>query len=708
MANTDIYDVDEKAPKPKDNVEPLYRIYKGSKLAVGRGVGKSWEQKKEAALKAHESTMLIWDEVLRYYNNDQSKGQQEPRGQIFTRGDGSENIVFSNLNVMLPAVYSKNPDITVNTIDKDDEPFCQSIQTLLNALIKRKDRLNAKQKVKRSTALGLLTNFGVLKFDYVQKDDSRELAVEQYTQLTEELKTVEDSEKAEEIYGKMQALELSMEVFESSGPKMYSINGHKNLIVDPYAEQPDGLDGDYMIERIKLKTAMLNARFTECEYGKDGEQVGEHKYVYKPTHKAVFSEGDGGNKDDGVGYVFKHISGAEADDVSKEEREAYINLYYTDCALVWDKITRRVLLFAWDDWKWPIWVWDDPLKLSRFFPYFIIGFGTAINGTVNVGEVAYYLDQQDEINEINKQVRRIRRAIFNFFFYNSDATNRDEIEKFISALKGDTVPNVEVVGIKAGDQPLNNFIGTLEPPSVKHEAFFNKQPAFDTINRITNTSDALRGVQFKTNTTEDAVQTYQESMRLSVGAKVDVIEDVLEDFAIALAETCIQFMTQEEVAGIIGEKKAADYRQMSVAEFHNTISTEVVAGSMEKPNSIFKKKEAIQAAQAVGQFAKAAPGGVLKIMLKVLQQAFTEVVIKKEDWDTIDKEIEASLMKGNSQAGAGGGAASGGEDLKAMAQKFPPEVKQKIMAMGKAGVPPQQIAALIKEQAAQMNGATNG
>ena len=43
---------------------------------------------------------------------------------------------------------------------------------------------------------------------------------------------------------------------------------------------------------------------------------------------------------------------------------------------------------------------------------------------------------------------------------------------------------------------------------------------------------------------------------------------------------------------------------MDVQTFTQKYSVNVVAGSMEKPNSVFKKKEAIEVAQVVGQFAR--------------------------------------------------------------------------------------------------------
>lgn len=57
-------------------------------------------------------------------------------------------------------------------------------------------------------------------------------------------------------------------------------------------------------------------------------------------------------------------------------------------------------------------------------------------GTVGVGEAAYILDQQDEVNDINRQMARIRRSVFDYFYFNSDVITADEAEKFIQGIRG--------------------------------------------------------------------------------------------------------------------------------------------------------------------------------------------------------------------------------------------------------------------------------
>lgn len=713
MSDTNVIDLEvadrpsDGAPKPKGPEPSLYRVYEGSRIAVSNAVGPMFKKKLDAAILAYEHVNTIWELCFKYYNHDQTRTVQTPRG-LFRRGDATENIVFSNLNVMLPAVYSKDPDITCTTSDEKDQPFCNAIQALINALFRRKDGLNAKYKVKKAAGMALLTNFGIFKLLFTQKSDSREFALTEMERITMELATA-NKDRVEELYGELDALEQNMEVLVPSGFSLSNVLPH-NLIIDPYAEQPDGLDATWQMERVFILTASLTARFTKPS-GDDPED--DRVLIYKPTHKAQFAKGGDGRRDDGLGMVMQAIDGGGDSPTShtEDERSAYLNMYYTECFYVWDKATKRLMLFHRDDWKWPIWVWDDPMKTTRFFPYYIISFVMSTGGTVSAGETAYILDHQDEINDINRQKNKIRRSIFDYFFYDSDTTNTDEVEKLITSLRGEGAGAKHVVGIRAGGKKLSDMVMAVPPPSAEHfDKYFDIKPVLDSINRITNTNDALRGVQFKTNTNVAAVKSYEESLRLSVGSKVDVVEDTVADLAVSIAEICVQNYDQTIVAGYVGDALAVGWEQMDLDTFRATYSLTLVSGSMEKPNSVFKKKEAIEVSQAVGQFAQAAPGAAMRIMLRVLSQAFTEIVIKPEDWAAIDQEIQANLTKGVSQPGAGGQGAppNGGgqpgqdvEQLRQQAMNLPPEVKAQVVKMHQQGASNEQISQFVMQQVQQ-------
>lgn len=682
MANA--YDIEEEVPGLKEEEvvekqEPLYRVYKGSRIAVGKGTGKMWKQRLDAALVAYGDVYKAWEEAYRYYNNSQTKTVVGPRG-VFNRGDSTENIVYSNTNVVIPAVYSKNPDIEVTTDDAEDEPLCDTLKKVLNVLFRRRDKLAAKSKIKKMVGFASLTNMGVLKLDFVMKDDSREMALTEIAELSKELEEASDIKETEEVMGKIQALEQQMSLRDPMGPKLFNVLPH-NLIIDPYAELDDGTDASWMIERVWLQTEALKARFTQKD--EDGREV----LAFKPTHEVMLTRTDG-SRDEGLSMVLKSIGEDRnvPESASSDERAAFIDKYYTECYYAWDIVTRRLLLFLSSDWTWPVWVWDDPLKLTRFYPYFVNSFSFSTGGTTSVGEVNYYLDQQDEINDINRKVRQIRRAIFDYWFFNSSKVQEDQVVQFVDTIYGKSKAGKKFIGVDAGEGKISDMIQAFIPNMAGAEAFFNKGPSLEAINRVSTANEGLRGVQFKTNTTEDAVQTYQDALRLSVGAKVDTLEDTVGALAEGLAELCVQHYTNEDIALLVGASAAETWRTMSVPEFRSIINVNIVAGSLEKPNSIFKKKEAVEVAQAVGQFAKAAPGTALMIILDMLQNAFTEINIKPEHWQALQQEIQANLQRGNSQPG---------EDA---AKQLPDVVKQQVVQMKQQGASDEEIRQFVVSQ----------
>jgi len=722
----DVFDVDsyldDKKPKDTKKSLPLYQVYPGSKVPVSKAYGSLWRTKIEAAQRANELVIDAWEQCFAYYNNHQVKTSDSSKG-VFSRGDVTENVVYSNINVMLPAVYGQDPDIAVNTTDKEDEDFAECAHVLLNALLKGKNLLNCKPKVRKAVGVALMTNFGVLKLDYVLKSDSQESVLENLAQVTEEIAKAKNTKALEAAYGKLAAIESIVSIFEKGGPKLRNIMA-RNLVVDPIAEMPDGTDATWMAERCYIQTSYLKHKFTRPEGDSNS-----WNYIFKPTHKAVFAEGSGNQKDDAYGLVLQTLSG-DPTNQENDEVGTYRDLYYTECWLVWDKATRRTSLFAADDWAYPLWVWDNYTKTTRFFPYFIIGFGLSTGQTVTVGEVSYYLDQQDEINQINRQVARIRNSVFNFFFYNSHKISQADAENLMQAVKRGFNDEQAIVGVKVPEgSKISDCFEALVPPSLQYEHLFNKEPTINSINRISNTSDAIRGVQFKTNTNEASVQSYQDAARMSIGAKIEVVEDVLSDLCKALLEMCVQNMDKNEVIGLVGQKIGAAWRNMSLDEFNSQFALDLVPGTAEKPNSIFKKKEAVQVVQAIGQFASGAPMTSMKVALRVLEQAFTEVVIKPEDWDMMEAEMTMQAQRGNSsgapaapgpgqnappapgatpggtqvpqpQAPGGGGQAPLPPEL----QNLPPEVKAQVVHMYQQGLPAEQIAQYVQQHVGAQGG----
>jgi hypothetical protein len=118
-----------------------------------------------------------------------------------------------------------------------------------------------------------------------------------------------------------------------------------------------------------------------------------------------------------------------------------------------------------------------------------------------------------------------------------------------AVLKGDdgTARGVKVPeGMK-----LEDVIFSFVPPALKMPEFFSTDNSFAAVNRITGINDAMRGAQFKTNTTNDAVDAYQKNVDIRVDERTDLIEDFIGDIMHNILMLCTMNWDANDVADLI-------------------------------------------------------------------------------------------------------------------------------------------------------------
>jgi hypothetical protein len=678
--------------------EPLYRVVGDSKIPVSKAAGKLWESRKGQGLAGRADIEANWDEAIRYYGNDQSPHRNGAEGTAGNRAgrrldntwSETENVVFANCSIMVPMLYAKNPTLTVTSDVDAHENRAKGVQRLMNKLMSQKNApgLNFKTKARRAVLTALLTNAAFIKIGWTEKTDSSEEAIRQLQDLSGELEKATSKREILEVEGKIAALEEKIAMLSPSGPWVRNNMPHR-IVIDPTSVEPDGSDAKWMMEWDYLPTSYINAVYAD----RQGE---EWRSIYEPTHVMHKDDTENAVEDAVNNFSLLNSNNMDAAAHGYSDHGAFKSAQHTKVWYVWDKVTRRVLMFADNNWRWPIWVWDDPLQLPRFFPYFRLWFHEAPTGQAPKGEVSYYLDQQDGINEIHSEIRRGRQWAKRNILFNKDYIDQKDVEE---ALKGDdgtargiTLPE----GMK-----IEDAIFSFVPPGLKMPEFFSPDSKFVAINRITGINDAMRGAQFKTNTTNQAINAYQSNTDIRVDERTDLIEDFIADIAWNIAMLCMMKWDAEDVRGLIGEQLASEWVKITnPRDFETEFTVRVEGGSIAKPNSREKKKQAMEMGQVMGQFANAAPAMVI-VMLKMFERAFEEVIISDEEWSMVHQTMAMTLQK------AGGGPGEGGQqppqgngdtqaltDEEMMAQtaerigKLPPAAKAKLEEMVNGGMPP--------------------
>jgi hypothetical protein len=230
------------------------------------------------------------------------------------------------------------------------------------------------------------------------------------------------------------------------------------------------------------------------------------------------------------------------------------------------------------------------------------------------------------------------------------------------------------------------------------------------VQRVSSVQPVMQGQEFKTNTTNEAIETYNSTQQTRLDEKIDAVEDLIGQVLWAVIQMCLQFMPQEEVSAILGQDDGAHWKNLTPAEIRTGFSVRVVGGSSQKPTSKVKKQEALQMVQGLGQFAQAGQGVVIIKMLEVMSRAYDELVISEEDWDFLKHAIMQSIQNSNPQGAPAEGApgAEGAapqptgdptQDLAMIYDQLPPQAKLAIARATSNGAPIQEVLPRVLEMA---------
>lgn len=675
------------APAQPETIQPIFKKYEDTKIPVPKSYGPMWKSRMKAAAAAARKFANGHEEAIRYYNNVQTNHRRSIDGKSGNTTNArrlnethteTENIVFATVNAVTPAIYAKNPTAEI-TPDFSETPanddaaasdlraFARCCEKLINGLANKNHApgFAMKIKAKQATIHAQLTNEAWVEYGYTIKEQSREGAMEQVAAVLTALDTAKDENEIRAREGELLALYEQLDTLQPEGP-FVRFRRARDVLVDPDAECPMYSDAQWMMYPHMFSTDYLNAVYRKADAN------GVMRSIYEPTH--VVDAGESSATDEMINnFKLFDTSDTKAQSYGYDDNDSFKKACRTKVWIVWDKTTRRMLMFHDKDWSWPIWVWDDPYGLPNFFPLEKLSFIIPAEGARAMSEVSYYLDQQDAINECNDEMRRIRLWARRNIFYNTNVISPNEFEKVMKGNDG----TGNGVALPPGDK-LSDHIFSFVPPSINYAQLFDVQSKIAAIDRITGTSVIMRNEQFKTNTTNEAIGAYTSANQTRLDDKIDSVEDWIGRTYYGILFLCVRFMRKEQVATVVGDRIAAAWRNMEPREFVAKFPMRIEGGSTQKPTSSAKKKEATGMAQVLGQFANTTPA-VFEIALKALEKAFDEIVITEEDWKYIRETAMQQMNRGMSTGpgtGVGGPPSQNAMDVLAVIDQLPDQAKQ--------------------------------
>lgn len=621
-----------------DGYTPMYRIFGADKIPVSKSEGKLWHNRLKQCNDVMKDVTDQWDITYKYFNADQITYKEDGNIEFKTsklrnKHLNSENLVWANNTSLVPSLYSQNPTVEITTNkrgDENSEKTAQMVERLINVLFNKRTNpgVNLKNKARKGILNTLLTNRGIIKIGYTFKVDSIEQSIKDIQNIANQLENAKDVKEVEELEGKLQALDTVVAYSSQSGPFVKHIKPF-DLFIDPNAQDQDGSDANWIMEREWIPTEYLKAKFGK-ENGEDVESL------YKPGKVLPINSKGEDDNDDALTLYDDKDNAYEA--YGYDNLESFKRNCLTECYWVWDKLKKRVYLYSDNCWEYPIWVWNDPYQLEEFYPYYILNFHESPNGTLCKGETSYYLDQQDTINMINAQLQKMREFGFNkYLFDKNSGMEIEDIQKWLNGKR-------DVVGISLPpNKKFEEILFEGQIPYDKNQQLYDKSDLFRTVDMVCGTDSTTRSGEYKTNTTNLAIQSYIAGKSIKLDDKRDQIEQWIGNIAWGIAQLCLMNMEQETVIELIGETAAQFWENMDSKQITSTYSVNCVGGTTVKPTSDTKQQQALQISQVLGQFASASPY-VSIVMLQILQRAFDNAAVNEEDIEMVKNSILQQLQ----------------------------------------------------------------
>lgn len=613
---------------------PSYVMAEGMSIPVPKNFGKLWYERIKSAKEVYQMEHLKWDAVFDQYRRCGDEGIRTDSGETYQyhhKENTDENIIRTNIRTIMRSTYMKNPHLEFTGSDEDDD-FADTLEYIITYLMNKQTHpgINLKPKARRWIMHGQLTNFGVLRLDYQAKEGSLEEAQKELEEIEEKLRNSKDKDEIQQNEQRLQLLYEKMPLLESKGMLLSNVLPHK-VIVDPNTTQIDLSDCGWLAEEFPLDRDYVREKY----YVKKGDD-----YAYRANPEKTIKPREKGDAD-----VEESVLSTVLNDQTQQRRD-YVKKNKVMCWMIYDKTTRRNYLFSSEDWSQPLWVYEDDLKLSRFFRHFIISFSESLDGIVQPGEASFYIGQVHAINEINRKAQQIRKSVFGALMYDKESADADEVKKLIAHLNNPSQVAAFGISKKGSEKKISEMLEVFVPPSFEYQQLFDTRAFRSVIDKAQAMSDVDRGEQFKANTTNDAVQYMAGNRQAATNQLIDLIEDSFEALGWAMSEILVSKYTKDDITELVGPEKAAKFTPMTVREFNRTYRMTIAAGSIEKPTTEYKKEEAIKISQSIGQFGQAAPGTTMRLMLRMFQNAFSSFLVKKKDWDQLEAETQANLTKG--------------------------------------------------------------
>jgi len=452
------------------------------------------------------------------------------------------NVLFSNTDTLLPALFSSTPRPVVQRRFKDDDPIGKAaamagtrmLEYLIDTNVDGYETFN--EGVQKAVIDSLLPGRGITAVKYDAEIN------EEDTDNEQEQETEQESDDAPET-GPLLEKESELVCIDAKEWDRVLFGYSKKWSTTPWIAFEQSIDKP---EAIRLFGASIA---NKIQYTKDNDQPDD-------DNTKVDEENQGGRKTAVVYQIWDKANGRKVRYVSRHYKDGFLK------------------------------VEDDPLELTGFYP--IPKPLCIVAQSVDNAPIATYLfyeTQAKELNELTRRITLLAKAIKAKGIY--DAELGDDIANMMDGDDNSLMPadKSSAIAAEKGFQNAIWFMPVEQLIKVLRELYSAREQCKQVIYEITGISDIIRG---STNANETAtaqnIKSQWGTMRLQrMQGEVqryarDILRIMLEMAATKFSEstwakmTGLPFATEEQVAQAQAIMQASQQSQMLNSRFSTELT----------------------------------------------------------------------------------------------------------------------------------------
>lgn len=523
------------------------------------------------------------------------------------------NLVHAHVRIIIPAVYSKNPDIIVQPRQKSAVESAKVMEHYLRYLIKE---AGLKGEMKLCVLDTVLTGHSWMKTGY--RTD--------FAKSTEKLPVVQ------RVFDQLSKMFTGEEDYDES---TFILEPDERIV----AEQPWALRiSPFDIFVPAFSSSRFELPWISHQYVrrlKDAKENPEYKNNknLKPSTRAVE-------------VLQNKVTGRMKSLKSADEHEEYVLLHE-----IWDCAENCIYIIAEDNEK-PLQVKQNPFTfLDSRHTFEMLGFNFIPDQFYPISEIEPWEPQMEELNQIRTSQSVHRKRFNRKYVYASGEFKPEAIEALEKGGDGTMVPT-DAEDVRAAITPI------MDAP-LSNDVYIAEKNIKEDITNIGGITDYQRGSQAQGAKTATEASIVESQSRFRTEERLDTVGDFAQRIIRNLGMIAQNFLDSQQLFPVLGDD-AVFWVKMNKRQIQGEMLYEVVYASTAATNRDVDKQQYLQAYEMLSQDPLLDPLMVRTEFLRKVLGVIDPIRWLRPDVAAMMKQAEMQAIQDAMAAGGGTPGAEGG------------------------------------------------